>query len=132
MFFKLLLLFTIVPLVELYLLIELGKVVGAPLTIVLVGITGFIGVILAKAEGLAVLGRLRYQLEGGELPGDALLDGLFILVGSAFLLTPGLITDTFGFLFLVPLTRLPLRLFLKRKLAQMMADGSMNVYIRRW
>lgn len=131
MFFKLLLLFTLVPLVELYLLIEIGKLLGAPLTIGIVAITGFVGVILAKSEGLSVLRRLQNQLAEGEMPGNALLDGLFILVGGAFLLTPGLITDTLGFLFLVPFTRYPLRELLKRKLAKMMSTGDINIYIRR-
>jgi UPF0716 protein FxsA len=130
-FFKLLLLFTLVPLVELYLLIEIGKLLGAPLTIGIVAITGFVGVILAKSEGLSVLRRLQNQLAEGEMPGNALLDGLFILVGGAFLLTPGLITDTLGFLFLVPFTRYPLRELLKRKLAKMMSTGDINIYIRR-
>lgn len=131
MFFKLLLLFTLIPLVELYLLIEIGKLLGAPLTIGIVAITGFVGVFLAKSEGLSVLRRLQNQLAEGEMPGNALLDGLFILVGGAFLLTPGLITDTLGFLFLIPLTRYPLRELLKRKLARMMSTGDINIYIRR-
>lgn len=131
MFFKLLLLFTLIPLVELYLLIEIGKLLGAPLTIGIVAITGFVGVFLAKSEGLSVLRRLQNQLAEGEMPGNALLDGLFILVGGAFLLTPGLITDTLGFLFLIPFTRYPLRELLKRKLARMMSTGDINIYIRR-
>lgn len=132
MLFKLLLLFTIVPLVELALLIRLGQAVGTPLTIAVVGITGAVGVVLAKSEGLAVLKRLNDEMAMGEVPGNAILDGLFILVGGAFLLTPGLVTDTFGFLFLIPFFRAPIKRLLRRKLADAIAKGNTSIYIHRW
>lgn len=102
---KLLLLFTLVPLVELWILIELGGYIGAGPTIILVASTGFIGVLLAKSQGLSVLYRIQKDLQEGVPPTDAILDGACVLVGGALLLTPGLVTDIVGFLSLVPLTR---------------------------
>ena len=132
MFFKLMVLFTVVPLVELALLIQVGKFIGTPMTIALVAVTGAVGVLLAKSEGLAVLGRLQDEMGMGEVPGNAILDGLFILVGGAFLLTPGLVTDTMGFIFLIPFTRVPLKKLLRRKLSDMIARGKTDIHIRRW
>jgi UPF0716 protein FxsA len=132
MLFKLMILFTVVPLVELALLIQVGQVIGTPLTIALVAVTGAVGVLLAKSEGLAVLERLQDELTLGEVPGNAILDGLFILVGGAFLLTPGLVTDTLGFMFLIPFTRAPLKTLLRRKFSDMIARGNTDIYIRRW
>lgn len=132
MLFKLLLLFTLVPLLELYLLIVVGREIGPGLTIAVVAVTGAVGVLLAKSEGLAVWRRFAHRLESGDMPGDPLLDGLFILVGGAFLLTPGLITDGLGFVLLLPITRAPLKNCLKRRLADALAGGSVEIHIRRW
>lgn len=105
MFLKLLVLFIAVPLVELYLLILVGQVIGALWTVLIVVLTGILGGFLAKREGLAVLRRVREKLDAGELPGDELLDGAIILVSGALLITPGMVTDFLGLLGLLPLTR---------------------------
>jgi UPF0716 protein FxsA len=104
-FFRLLLLFTLVPLVELYLLIRIGSVIGVVPTIAIVVVTGALGAALARHQGLGVLRRLQEDLAAGRPPTDALIDGLLILVAGAMLLTPGLITDAAGFLLLVPAGR---------------------------
>jgi len=129
---KLFVLFVAVPVLELYLLIQLGQQVGPGLTIGLVLVTGAVGMALAKSQGLAVLARLRQQLSQGEVPGAALLDGLFVLVGGAMLMTPGLITDTLGLLFLLPLTRAPIKAYLRRKFVDAVARGDTHIIIRRW
>ncbi len=105
MFFRLLLLFTVVPLVELALLIELGKVVGLPVTIALVIITGTLGAWLAKSQGVRTLTRLQQELQSVRMPADTMLDGLLIFIAGAVLLTPGLLTDLFGFFLLTPVCR---------------------------
>ncbi len=105
MFFRLLLLFTVVPLVELFLLIELGRYVGPLPTIGLVLFTGALGAWLARNQGLAVLNRVRREFGAGRLPTDALLDGMLVLVAGAVLLTPGLLTDLAGFSLLWPTGR---------------------------
>jgi len=109
MLIKLLFLFTVIPLLELWLLIEVGKIIGTWLTILIVASTGFLGVLLARSQGLLVLYNMQAELRRGMLPTDELLNGVCILVGGAFLLTPGLITDLFGFSLLFPLTRNPIK-----------------------
>ena len=130
MFAKLLLLFTLVPLLELYILIQLGQVIGAGPTVLIVLATGFFGVFLAKAQGFLALGRIANTLRCGELPGDELMDGVLILVGAAFLLTPGLISDTTGFLFLIPATRKSVKRFILRKLKKALDEGTLRLFWR--
>lgn len=109
MFARLLLLFTVVPLVELALLVQLGRWMGLVPTVALVLLTGVLGAALARQQGLRTLARLRADVDAGRMPADALIDGLMILVAGAVLLTPGLLTDLLGFALLVPATRRALR-----------------------
>ena len=102
MFLRLLLLFTVVPLVELYLLVEIGSLIGVAPTIAIVIITGFLGAWLARRQGLAVFRRINEEMARGGLPTDPLIDGLLILIAGAVLLTPGLLTDAAGFFLLIP------------------------------
>ncbi|HSH76792.1 MAG TPA: FxsA family protein, partial [Longimicrobiales bacterium] len=90
---RLALLFVIVPILELVLLIQLGRVVGLWPTLALVLVTGVTGAALARLEGMRVLFQFRRELAAGRIPGQAVLDGISVLVGGAFLLTPGLLTD---------------------------------------
>ncbi len=97
-----LLLFVAVPLLELAILIKVGEIVGVGATIVLVISTAVIGVSLLKRQGLAALARARETVEAGKFPVESVVDGACLLVAGAFLLTPGLLTDTVGFSLLVP------------------------------
>jgi UPF0716 protein FxsA len=124
---RLALFFVIVPIVELMLLIEMGQVVGLGPTFLLVMVTGVTGAWLARAEGLRVLFQFQKELAAGQLPGQALLDGISVLIGGAFLLTPGVLTDVVGFSLLFPLSR---RWLQRRALARMergIQDGSIQV-----
>lgn len=94
-----------IPIVELWGLLTVGGWIGAWNTIGLVVLTGLVGAWLAKREGLQTLQLVRLQLDRGEMPGQALVDGMCILVGGATLLTPGFFTDAFGFFLLIPYTR---------------------------
>lgn len=132
MFFRLLLLFTIVPITDLYLLLKLGEIIGAYYTVIIILGTGFAGVYLAKSQGFAVINKYREQLGSGQMPGDQLLEGVMILVGALFLLTPGLLTDTTGFLFLLPVTRRPIREFIKKKLRKALSNGSVNISFKKF
>lgn len=105
MFFRLLLLFTVVPLVELFLLIEIGRWIGAPATVALVIGTGALGAYLARREGLKTLRRVQTEWRQGRMPTQALLDGAMILIAGAVLLTPGILTDLAGFFLLTPFGR---------------------------
>jgi len=126
---RLLLLFLITPVVELALLIRVGEWIGPWPTIGLVIATGLAGSFLARREGFSVWRRFNQRLQQGGLPGEELVDGMIILVAGALLITPGVLTDVFGFIGLVPLTRAPLRRLLIRRLKQRLDDGSVHVHV---
>ncbi|HEX9975567.1 MAG TPA: FxsA family protein [bacterium] len=128
MLFRLILLFTLAPLVELWLLIKLGRQIGLGFTIAIVIITGILGAYLAKYEGLRVIFRIRQELKEGHLPAEELVDGAIILAGGLLLLTPGLITDTLGFLALIPFTRSHIKLYLKRKFQQKIDSKEIHTF----
>lgn len=127
---KLLLLFALVPIVEIYILIELGAVIGSLPTILLIAFTGFVGVLLAKAQGLAVFYNMQRDMDSGVVPGDPLFDGACILVGAAFLLTPGLVTDLFGFSLLVPFTRAIYKNVVQSYMYRRQQEGTLHVWRR--
>jgi UPF0716 protein FxsA len=102
---RLLLLFIVLPAVELALLIEIGQRIGTLETIGLIVATGVAGAAMARSQGLRVLRSVQERLARGEMPADTLVDGLMILLASALLVTPGVLTDAFGFLCLVPAFR---------------------------
>ena len=116
MLLKLFLAFTLIPLVEIYLLIKLGQNFGAITSILLVIFTGILGAYLAKMEGLRTLFRLQETLSEGGMPGEELLDALLIALAGLVLITPGFITDAVGFLLLVPFTRMLVKNWLKERL----------------
>jgi UPF0716 protein FxsA len=122
------LLFLVVPVVELVLLIEVGRAIGTVPTLALIVATGVIGATLARHQGLAVISRLRREVGAGHLPADALLDGVLILVAGAFLVTPGVLTDAVGFLLLIPLTRVGLKRYLKRRFENAVKEGRVNAH----
>lgn len=124
---RLALLFVVVPLVELVLLIRIGQVVGLWPTLGLVVTTGFLGALLARAEGFRVLYRFRAALAAGKLPGQALLDGISVLIGGAFLLTPGILTDLTGFALLLPPSRRWLQKRVRRRLERGLKEGTIRV-----
>lgn len=101
----LLIAFVVVPLVELYILIEVGGVIGALPTIGLCLLTAVLGTALLKQQGLQTLGRARHNLDRGELPAIELFEGVALALGGVLLLTPGLATDVIGFACLVPFSR---------------------------
>lgn len=118
MFFYLLLLFTLLPFIELSLLLEIGSRIGTPATLGLIILTGVVGASLARWQGLRTAWRIREQLAAGEMPTDSLLDGMLILLAGAVLITPGVLTDAAGFALLIP----PIRQFVKRGLRRRFAN----------
>ena len=115
MLLRLFLLFTVVPVVELYLLLQLGRWMGPVPTLALVLLTGALGAWLARSQGLATWSQIQRQQAMGKLPAAALVDGLLILIAGAVLLTPGLLTDLFGFFLLIPAGRKVIREALRRR-----------------
>lgn len=126
---RLFLLFVVVPLVELALLVQLGRWVGFWPTIGLVVLTGAVGAAMARAQGLRTLAALRKELAEGRMPGGPLLDGLAILVGGAFLLTPGLLTDLAGFSLLLPPTRRLLQRGMRSWLERELRSGRVQLQV---
>ncbi|MFD1569573.1 FxsA family protein [Halorubrum laminariae] len=110
----LLALLLVVPLVDALFLIVVATQFGWPLTVALVVLTAVLGMLLLRAEGRATLARVQRKLARGEPPTDELLDGGLLIAAGAFLLTPGLVTDAVGFLFAFPLSRVPIRVALKK------------------
>jgi len=108
MFWKLLLAFTIIPAVELYLLVSLGQWIGPLATVLLIVLTGLLGAALAKQEGTAVLAQLRADLGRGIPPASHMVEGVMVFAGGLLLLTPGLLTDITGFALILPFTRKPI------------------------
>ena len=107
-------LFVIVPLIELYLIIEVGRLIGALWTVLLVVLTAVIGVSLLRIQGFSTLERARRNMEEGTLPAMEMMEGIMLAVGGALLITPGFLTDTLGFLCLVPATRRAMIAYLAR------------------
>lgn len=105
MFRLLFVLFLIVPLIELFFLIQVGQVIGAGWTIFLVIATAVIGAFLLRMQGFQTFHRAQTTIKRGEMPAMEMLEGLFLLISGAMLLTPGVVTDTLGFLLLVPAIR---------------------------
>jgi UPF0716 protein FxsA len=102
MFFRLFLLFTIIPVIELYVIIKIGGMIGALNTILIILTTAVIGAYLAKQQGLMVIGNIRQAVQESRVPGRELLHGLIVLLGGLMLLTPGFITDILGISALIP------------------------------
>ncbi|HOP46339.1 MAG TPA: FxsA family protein [Desulfobacteraceae bacterium] len=127
MLLKLFLCFTIIPVIELYLLIEIGTVIGGLNTILLVIATGFAGAWLARMEGMHIMLKVRANLQQGIMPAEELIDALIIFVAGVVLITPGFITDCFGLLLLWPVTRKKFKQILRRKLDEMTARGNINI-----
>jgi len=98
-------LFIVVPLVELYLIIEVGSVIGALWTVLLVVMTAVIGVSLLRIQGFNTLNRARQSMERGTMPAMEMMEGMVLAIGGALLITPGFITDTIGFMCLIPASR---------------------------
>ncbi|MBS3995143.1 MAG: FxsA family protein [Alkaliphilus sp.] len=130
MFMKLILLFTMTPVVELAILFKINEYIGLGYTIAIVLLTGLVGAYMAKSQGRAILSRIRLEMQEGRMPGDELLNGLCVLVGGVLLLTPGILTDSLGFILVFPITRQMMKIHIKRKLKDMIEEGKVNLFFR--
>ena len=115
-FLLLFLMFTALPFIEIYLMVKLSKILGFWYVIGLAVVTGFIGAGLAKWQGAGAIKRLRESVKQGGQPAKELFDGFLILIAGVVLITPGLITDCFGFILLIPPFRSVIREILKKSL----------------
>lgn len=110
-----LILFIIVPLFEMIVLIEVGSIIGAIPTVFLVVLTATLGIWLLKLEGMQTWARVQKKLAQGAIPETELLEGIMLIVGGALLLTPGFVTDSIGFICLLPGLRQPIARWMIRQ-----------------
>ena len=131
MLLKLFLAFTIIPFLEIYLLIEIGSYIGAINTLMIVVLTGFLGARLARYQGLKTMLKVRENLARGEMPAEHLLDALLIFLAGIVLLTPGFLTDLAGFTILIPTTRFHFKRWLRKKFDNLITPNRVNVTLSR-
>ncbi len=137
MLLYLILLLTVVPFLELVIILQVHHAIASSwgsgmallLTIGTIAVTGIAGATLARHQGMSVLRELQERMGQGELPGQALIDGVLILIGAALLLTPGFLTDVLGFSLLVPVTRSAYRKLLRRWVRRKMQRGDVFVTV---
>jgi UPF0716 protein FxsA len=130
MFARLGCLFVLVPLVELALLVQVGRWIGVLPTIGIVAVTGLLGAWLARSQGVQALSRLQSETAAGRVPAQPFLDGAAILVGGLLLLTPGVLSDLFGFALLLPPTRRPLQRYALDRIVRGIQRGTVHVTFR--
>ncbi len=121
--FKFIFLFTVIPLLELALLIKLNHFLGLMATVSLVIVTGLLGASLANQQKLIVVRKIKQSMAQSQMPADKLVEGLLILIGSICLITPGLVTDLTGFLFILPPTRVKIKVATKSKFRRIITAG---------
>lgn len=127
-------LFTVVPVVELYALIKIGNVFGALNTVLLLIGTALLGALLVRLEGLRTFNRVMGNLAQGSMPTEELVDGLFIFTAGVLLVTPGIFTDIVALFLLIPFVRTLMKRWLRRKFDRMIAEGRTRIYFdeSRW
>lgn len=118
------LLFVIMPIAEIAVLLKVGGAIGGWTTIGIVILTAIIGTAMLRQQGMATLNKAQQRAQKGEMPAQQLLEGLLLLIGGVLLLTPGFITDFFGFCTLIPISRE----FLAKKLAER-SMGNLNIFV---
>lgn len=128
MFLRLFLLFTLIPAIELYLILKVGSAIGAANTIWLIIGTGVLGAYYARQQGFRVVNNIQWKMQQGTVPGDDLVNGAMLLVGGAFLITPGFITDFAGFSLIFPPTREVIKIGVRRYLEKRVRQGEVKVF----
>ena len=120
---QLLIIFIILPILELAVLLRLDNAIGLFQTIILIFLTGIIGAWLVRQQGINILFRIKKEINNGNIPAKEMIDGVMLLIAGAVLITPGLITDTFGFLLLIPYTRNFIRKWIRNRIKKYVNSG---------
>ncbi|WP_394148418.1 FxsA family protein [Shewanella atlantica] len=127
MFFFLLVIFILVPVIELNVLIRVGETFGSWTTVGLVFFTAIVGVSLVRSQGITTLMQVQKKLARGEAPGQEIVEGMMLAVAGLLLLIPGFVTDAIGLLLLTPLTRIPVAgFFYKRMQMKVVNNGGFH------
>jgi UPF0716 protein FxsA len=124
---RLILLIIIGGMAELYILIKIGSHIGGFNTILLVVMTAVLGALLARLQGLRTLRQIQLSLSQGQIPAEELIDGVLILFGGILLVMPGVLTDLFALVLLLPVTRTYFKRWLRRRFDRMMASGNVRL-----
>jgi UPF0716 protein FxsA len=111
-------LFIVVPLAELYVILKVGDAIGAVPTIALLAADSVLGSMLLRAQGRSVWRRFNETMAGGRVPHRELIDGVLVIFGGAFLITPGFLTDIVGLILLIPPSRALVRRLVARRLGR--------------
>jgi UPF0716 protein FxsA len=119
--------FILLPIAELWLLFRVNEHLGLLPTLLIVMGTGFVGAWLARAQGFMIMLEIQRDLAEGRMPAPRMMDGVMILIAGAFLITPGLITDTAGFMLLIPPVRAYIRGWLRLRIERKLQDGSITI-----
>ena len=119
--------FIVIPLVEFALLIEIGSRLGTLPTLLLIFGTGVVGAYLARLEGLRILYRIQREFQQGSMPAEQLFDGLLVLIAGVVLITPGLLTDIAGLILLIPVTRYPIKTFIRRRVQSWLSGTHVRI-----
>ena len=125
---RLLFLFILVPLLELYILIKIGGYLGAFQTVALVVFTALFGIVIARIEGLRKLQQIKQSLSQGIVPAEEMVDGVLIFIAGIFLIIPGVLTDLFALVLLIPYTRTIFKRWLRRRFDRMIASGNVRLH----
>lgn len=125
----LLALFIVLPMAELLLLIEIGRHIGTLPTLGLIVVTGIVGASLARWQGMGVVQRIRRETAQGRLPAGEMVDGVIILIAGAVLMTPGILTDAFGFFCLIPAGRKLIKAALMARIQRAVQRGTARVSV---
>jgi UPF0716 protein FxsA len=127
---KFILLFILMPILDLYILVKASQSMGFGATIILILATGIAGYYLAKSEGKVILKKINKEMGQGRVPGDEILSGFSILIGGFLLLLPGIITDIIGITMVLPGTRNFYKDYFKRWIQRLINRGYTNIIIR--
>jgi UPF0716 protein FxsA len=119
----LILVFIVLPLAELYVILKVGDSIGWAPTILILVVDSLLGSVLLRTQGRSIWGRFNKALAEGRIPHREVMDGVLVIFGGAFLITPGFITDILGLILLIPPTRAVVRRIVQRRLGRRVAVG---------
>jgi UPF0716 protein FxsA len=128
MFFKLFFLFTIIPIIELAILIKLGSYLGVFNTVLIVILTAIVGAYMVRLEGIGVMYRIQKSMQEGVFPEEELITGAMILVAGALLLTPGFFTDVLGFIMVFPASRNIIKKYAKKHIHKKLHPNEIEIH----
>jgi UPF0716 protein FxsA len=121
-----------VPVVEAVVIIKLADSVGWFDALMLIFVTGVIGITMARTQGFVVVQQIRKDVAAGRMPAPRIMDGVMILLAGALLVTPGLITDFVGFTLLIPGVRHLIRMWMRARVEKWITEGRPNIKVRRF